>query len=211
MAGVRSTPTSGRKTSPPRLLAEHAPSILLETGLKFTSSRLDGCFLVEPDRFRDARGELVKFFQEAPFKAAGLDVPFREDFQSNSHEGVLRGLHFQKPPHEQWKLVYCLAGRIFDVILDIRKGSPTYGLFETFELSGETSPALLLPPGVAHGFLVLSGPAVLVYKVSSEYSPEHDAGIHWQSVGIPWPDGQPLISPRDADLPRWDQFETPFR
>lgn len=178
--------------------------------LKFTPSRLDGCFLIEADRFRDARGELVKFFQESQFRAAGIDVQFREDFQSTSHQGVLRGLHFQKPPREQWKFVYCLAGRVFDAILDIRKRSPTYGLFETFELSGETPHGVLMPPGIAHGFLVLSGPAVLVYKGSTEYSPEHDAGVHWQSAGIPWPEGEPLISSRDADLPRWDRFETPF-
>jgi dTDP-4-dehydrorhamnose 3,5-epimerase len=181
-----------------------------EVPLKPTPSRLGGCFVVELEPHRDRRGALVKFFQQSAFRAAGFGEPFVEDFQSTSHEGVLRGLHFQSPPHHHWKLVYCLTGRIFDAIVDLRKRSPTYGLFETFMLSGDEPRAVLVPPGIAHGFLVVEGPAVVVYKVTAEHAPGHDAGIHWQSASIPWPESNPIVSPRDAALPRLTDFESPF-
>jgi dTDP-4-dehydrorhamnose 3,5-epimerase len=179
--------------------------------VKVTPSRIEGCFEVHADRFRDARGELVKLFQKSAFEAAGLATAFVEDFHSTSRKGVLRGLHFQAPPRQQFKLVHCVEGRVFDVILDIRPSSPTYGQFETYELSEEKSNGVFLPPGVAHGFYVLSDQAVLTYKVTDEHAPSQDVGILWSSIGIPWPDTAPLISERDAALPAWQQFATPFQ
>jgi dTDP-4-dehydrorhamnose 3,5-epimerase len=179
--------------------------------IRFTECRLPGCFLVEFPIFRDHRGMFVKSFQRSAFEQHGLDCDFTESFYTESGENVLRGMHFQLPPADHAKLVYCMSGAIHDIALDLRVGSPTYGQHEAYDLSAEYNNAAYLPRGMAHGFFVRSAPAVVVYEVTSEHSPQHDTGIRWDSFGAAWPQSAPLISVRDEGLIPFAQFESPFR
>jgi dTDP-4-dehydrorhamnose 3,5-epimerase len=144
------------------------------------------------------------------FGGYGLETGFAEAYSSLSHERVLRGLHFQNPPHDYAKLVTCLVGRVFDVALDLRRGSPKYGGHATFELSGEKGNVLYIPRGLAHGFYVEEGPATMMYMVTTRHAPEADAGIAWDSAGISWPEGDPVISDRDGGFHRLEDFDSPF-
>jgi dTDP-4-dehydrorhamnose 3,5-epimerase len=173
-------------------------------------TRIRGCFELQPKRFTDARGVFVKTFQRELFTAQGLDAEFDEDYYSVSEQGVLRGLHFQMPPFDHNKLVYCLAGEIFDAVLDLRRGSSTFGDFETLRLSGENANMVYVPKGVAHGFYTLTPSATVMYKVSTAYSPKHDTGILWSSAGISWPNLSPRVSVRDASFLSLSEFESPF-
>lgn len=174
------------------------------------SSLLSGCFELCPLIRSDARGCFVKTFHSAAFAEAGLCTDFCEDYYSVSHQGVLRGMHFQTPPHEHTKLVYCIAGRVMDVVVDLRCGSPTYGRHAVFDLDAHKANMVYLSAGLAHGFLVLSASAVLVYKVSSFYAPQHDAGILWSSVGVDWPVAEPIVSQRDHSFPTLQDYQSPF-
>jgi dTDP-4-dehydrorhamnose 3,5-epimerase len=180
-------------------------------GIQFTESKLQGCYVVSFPAFQDERGQFVKTIQRSAFEAEGLESEFRECFCTTSHTGVLRGMHFQTPPSDHAKLVYCLAGAICDVFLDLRLGSPTFGEHEVLELSGETNRALYLPRGIAHGFYVREGPAVMMYHVTSEHDAARDAGIRWDSFGAAWPAGVPMVSQRDRDFERFEEFRSPFR
>jgi dTDP-4-dehydrorhamnose 3,5-epimerase len=171
---------------------------------------LPGCFLVGLPEQKDHRGSFVKLFHEASFRANNLETFFPESYYSISRRGVLRGLHFQLPPVEHVKLVYCLEGQVLDAVVDLRKGSPTYGQCATFELSGPDAAMLYVPVGMAHGFYVKSESALVLYKVSTTYSPAHDAGILWSSAGIPWPSGSPVLSGRDETFPALADFHSPF-
>ena len=175
-----------------------------------TSVDIPGCFEIQPEVFRDRRGTFVKVFQEEIFRQHSLVTQFAEEYYSSSRKGVLRGLHFQVPPHDQAKVVYCTSGRVFDAIVDLRKGSPTYGRHTTLELSAEKANLLYLPAGIAHGFCVLSVSAVVMYHVTTVHAPDYDAGILWNSVGILWPLKRPIISERDRDFPRFADFHSPF-
>ncbi len=123
---------------------------------------------------------------------------------------MLRGLHFQGPPAAHVKLVSCLHGEVVDVVLDLRRGSPTYGRHATIRLSAQAGNMVYVPVGLAHGFCTRSDPATLHYVVSSVHAPEHDRGIRWDSAGIAWPVEQPLVSPRDLALPGLPGFDSPF-
>ena len=160
--------------------------------------------------FEDVRGRFVKVFHEQEFMAQGLEHNFAEEYYSVSYKSVIRGLHFQMPPMDHVKMVYCVEGEVMDVVVDLRVGSPTYGQYALFDLSAAKSNSIYIPKGMAHGFCALSDRAIMVYKVSSIYSPEHDAGVLWNSVGIPWPLEQPCISDRDQNLPALLDFESPF-
>jgi dTDP-4-dehydrorhamnose 3,5-epimerase len=173
-------------------------------------SCIAGCFELRPRVMHDTRGRFVKVFHKPAFQALGLEADFSEEYYSVSQKGVLRGLHFQLPPHDHAKLVYCVAGTVLDVVVDLRTDSPTYGQHAAFELSAEAANMVYMPRGVAHGFYVLSESAVLVYKVSTVYAPDADAGIRWDSAGIQWPDEDPLVSLRDQGLPPLAQFTSPF-
>jgi dTDP-4-dehydrorhamnose 3,5-epimerase len=128
-----------------------------------------------------------------------------------SAKGVLRGLHFQLPPHDHAKLVYCTAGEVMDVAVDLRVDSPTFRQFVCLTLSADQGNMIYLPPGLAHGFYTLSDSATLVYNVTTVYAPSHDAGIRWDSVGIPWPDQDPRVSERDHGFVAMEVFDSPFR
>lgn len=158
----------------------------------------------------DVRGRFMKVFHRDAFHSAGLHGEYAETFYSLSHRHVIRGLHFQIPPMAHIKLVYCVQGRIQDAVVDLRRGSPTYGQYALTELSADAGNVLYVPQGLAHGFCTLSETAVVVYQVSSVYSPEHDRGVRWDSADIPWTVTSPILSDRDQAFPPLNTFVSPF-
>ncbi len=164
-----------------------------------------------PPIHADDRGRFVKGFHADFFAAHGMAGRFLEQYYSLSEQGVLRGLHFQTPPHDQDKLVICLDGAIFDVVVDLRQGSPSHGQHAVFEVSAERGNQLYIPSGLAHGFYVTSPSATVMYSATTMYAPDHDTGIHWDSLGIKWPDPAPKVSEKDAALVRFADFDSPFR
>jgi dTDP-4-dehydrorhamnose 3,5-epimerase len=170
--------------------------------LKFIETPLPGVLLIEPAIYNDPRGTFFETYQRERFAAAGIDLPFVQDNQSVSRRGVLRGLHYQEP-QPQGKLVRCTRGALFDVAVDIRRGSPHFGRWYGVELSEENRKMLWIPPGFAHGFCALSEQADLAYKCTELYRPEYDRGIRWNDpeIGIEWPLEEPLLSPKDDAAP----------
>lgn len=168
------------------------------------------CVEVFPRVFEDLRGVFVKTFHQSTFQDAGIDLRFPEWAVSRSSKGVVRGLHFQSPPVAQDKLVYCVSGAVLDVAVDLRKGSPAYGRFETFLLDDRDFHAVLVPKGFGHGFVALSDHAVVSYLMSNEYSAEHDGGIRWNSLPIPWGVEDPILSDKDKTLPLFEEWDSPF-
>jgi dTDP-4-dehydrorhamnose 3,5-epimerase len=171
---------------------------------------LGGCLELRLNPFRDARGLFLKTYHEAAFRELGLCTDWKEEFVTTSARGVLRGMHFQIPPHHHHKLVFCLAGRVLDVVLDLRAGSPTFGQSTGVELSPELANGMYVPAGFAHGFLALEEGSTMLYKVSSLHAPDHDRGLRWNSFGFPWPVPSPLLSARDAGFGSFADFFTPF-
>jgi len=168
--------------------------------------------LIEPKVFQDGRGFFMETYKFSDFAAFGIAERFVQDNHSRSKKSVIRGLHYQNPPKAQGKLVRAVVGEIFDVAVDIRRGSPTYGKWVGEKLSSENKRMLYIPPGFAHGFCVLSAEAEVVYKVTEEYAPEHEAGIIWNDpdIGISWPIANPIISEKDAALPCLKEAENRF-
>ncbi len=171
---------------------------------------IPGCLELILKPFKDERGTFVKTFHHDLFAANKLITQFAEEYYTFSRHGVLRGLHFQVPPMDHVKVVCCISGSVLDAVLDLRKGSPTYGGYELFELSAEKANMLYIPTGLAHGFYVTGDHAVMLYKVTTLHSPPHDAGIRWDSAGIAWPNAHPIISPRDRGFPSLADFSSPF-
>jgi len=175
--------------------------------LEATELSLRGCFRLRPRIFEDARGRFVKVFHAERFRELGLETEFRECFWSESVRGVLRGLHYQAPPDDHAKLVTATSGSVLDVALDLRAGSPTYGRHELIRLDAATASVLYLPRGIAHGFLVTSERATLLYQTTREHVPAADLGIRWDSAGIPWPsEPTPIVSDRDRAHPTWTEY-----
>ena len=175
------------------------------------SQPFPGAFLLQPKAFEDARGEFVKTFHEGVFRELGIAFCPVEEFFSTSRRGVLRGMHFQLPPHDHAKLVYCVRGRVLDVLLDLRKGSPSFGRSVAAELSRENRRMFFIPSGIAHGFLSLEDESLMIYKTSSVHAPAHDAGVRWDSFGFDWGlPAAPIMSARDAALPPFASFANPF-
>ncbi|MCD2323319.1 dTDP-4-dehydrorhamnose 3,5-epimerase [Sphingomonas sp. IC-56] len=170
--------------------------------------------LIPASRHVDSRGWFTEVYSERNFTANGRACRFVQDNHSLSVAPfTLRGLHFQVPPHSQAKLVRCVRGRIYDVAVDMRSGSPTYGHWVAAELTAENGSQMFVPAGFAHGFLTLESDCEIMYKVSDFYAPDCDAGIRWDSVPIAWPlpDGAlPELSPKDAALPALENFHSPF-
>ena len=171
---------------------------------------LSGPKLIELPAFKDDRGLFVKTFQDSVFQKSGIRFELKESYFSISHKDVIRGMHFQLPPHQHSKIVFCPKGAILDVLVDLRKGSPSYGQFCTEVLSEENHRALFIPEGFAHGFKSLTDGALTYYFVSSEYHKESDTGIRWDSFGFDWDCLKPVISQRDKGFVGLDVFETPF-
>jgi dTDP-4-dehydrorhamnose 3,5-epimerase len=166
--------------------------------------RLPDVIVIEPKAFGDDRGWFMETYKESEFAAKGLRFPFPQDNHSRStQKHVLRGLHYQKAPAAQGKLVRCLVGAIYDVAVDIRKGSPTYGRWASAELTAENRRMLWVPAGFAHGICTLTDVCEVAYKATSEYSPAHDRAVRWNdsALGITWPTTSPILSPKDAQAP----------
>ncbi len=169
----------------------------------FEKRKLEGLMLISPRIFTDARGFFIENYKKRDFTLAGIPDDFVQENHSKSAKGVLRGLHFQRGTAAQGKLLRCFSGAILDVAVDIRRGSPTFGKWEAVELTAENSQMLYMPPGFAHGFLVLSETAEILYKCTAEYSPKDEGGVLWNdpAIGIDWGVKEPILSPKDADLP----------
>ena len=172
--------------------------------------------LISGKKFADGRGWFSEVYNARTFADRGVDATFVQDNQSFSRaQGTIRGLHFQTPPHGQGKLVRCLRGAIFDVAVDVRKGSPTYGQWVGAELSQDNGQQLFIPVGFAHGFITLAPDTEVFYKVTDFYAPPCDGGLRWNdpAIGVEWPGlaGEPPhLSEKDEKLPFLDEFDSPF-
>ena len=175
---------------------------------------LDGVVIIEPRIFEDSRGYFFESFSERDFNAQVREIRFVQDNESKSSYGVMRGLHFQRPPFTQSKLVRCVKGAVLDVAVDIRKGSPTYGQHVAVELTEDNHRQFFVPRGFAHGFAVLSDVAVFQYKCDNFYAPQADGGISIldDSLGIDWriPTGKAILSEKDTRHPLLKDFDSPF-
>jgi len=169
----------------------------------FTKLSIPDLILVEAKSFPDDRGFFLESFKESIFIENGINTKFVQDNFSHSIKGTLRGLHYQKDPKAQAKLVHVTKGKIFDVVIDLRKHSPTYGKWISEILSDENHNLIYIPEGFAHGYCVLSDEADIFYKVNQEYSPEYDSGFIWNDpeINIKWPIDKPIISEKDLKLP----------
>ena len=172
-------------------------------GFHFKRLDIPDIVYIEPDLYRDDRGEFFELFREGAFKEFGIPAKCVQVNFSRSRRNVLRGLHYQKEPAAQAKVVNVIAGAIFDVAVDIRKGSPTYGRWVGVELTAEKKSMLSIPAGFAHGFCTLSDETEALYYCSGEYNPELDRGIRWNDpqIGIKWPVAEPILSDKDLGLP----------
>lgn len=184
--------------------------------MQIEDAGLNGLKLITPRRFGDDRGFFAETWNARDFHAAGIDLDFVQDNHSLSQAtATVRGLHFQAPPHDQAKLVRCGRGRIFDVAVDIRRNSPTYGQWAGFELSFENALQLLVPSGFAHGFMTLEPGSEIVYKCSALYAPKSEGVLRWNDpeLGINWPDTgvAPTLAARDAGAPGLADLNSPFQ
>jgi dTDP-4-dehydrorhamnose 3,5-epimerase/CDP-3, 6-dideoxy-D-glycero-D-glycero-4-hexulose-5-epimerase len=177
--------------------------------MKVLPTELDGVFVLKPNVFEDARGSFVKTYHEDLFASCGIKFAPEEEFFSVSRKNVLRGMHCQLPPAAHDKLVYCPAGKVLDVVLDLRSGAKR-GRFISRELSASNREMLFIPRGCAHGFLALEDDSMMVYQTSTVHSPAHDAGVLWNSFGFDWPIADPILSERDQKFPALRDFDSPF-
>ncbi len=173
-------------------------------GFEFIHTNIREVILIKPKVFEDERGFFLEFYKKSEFENAGIKDVFIQDNHSKSTKGVLRGLHFQLNPYAQGKLIRCVKGKIFDVAIDLRKNSPTFGKYVSVELSEENKSMLFIPIGFAHGFLTLSEEAEIIYKVSNaEYNRDYDRSIRWddEDININWPIKNPILSQKDKNAP----------
>jgi dTDP-4-dehydrorhamnose 3,5-epimerase len=176
-------------------------------------TELEGLYIIEPTVFGDERGYFMETFSQRVFSKMGIDVNFVQDNESMSNKGVLRGLHYQAPPKAQGKLVSVVQGAVFDVAVDIRPKSATYGQHFAAEINARNKRRLYIPPGFAHGFLTLENNTIFQYKCTELYAPEHEGGIAWNDpkLAIEWPEINDLIiSEKDQNNPLFSQFHSPF-
>lgn len=182
--------------------------------MKFINTEIEGLLVVEPKVFGDHRGYFFESYNQREFEKKVGDIQFVQDNESLSSRGVVRGLHFQKPPFDQAKLVRCIHGEVLDVAVDLRKNSPTFGQHFSIKLSSENKKKLFVPRGFAHGFAVLSDKAIFAYKVDNWYSPEHDTGIKWndKDLNINWELdlNEVEISDKDKSLTFFSDLDSPF-
>ncbi|MBN2611778.1 MAG: dTDP-4-dehydrorhamnose 3,5-epimerase [Bacteroidales bacterium] len=182
--------------------------------MNIIATNLDGLKVIEPRIFKDQRGYFFESYNENRYQEAGISCRFVQDNQSKSSFGVIRGLHYQLEPHAQTKLIRVLQGKIFDVVVDIRKGSPTFGKYYGIELSDDNQLQLFIPKGFAHGFSVLSPTAVILYKCDAFYNPGSERGINYndKSLGIDWKveTDKAIVSDKDKILPGLGEAESNF-
>jgi len=175
----------------------------------FEKTPIEGLLIARPKVFEDERGFFMEAFSRKDFSSAGIDIEIVQINHSRSTRGVIRGLHFQRPPHQQAKLVRCVKGAVLDVAVDIRPSSETFGKHFRLELSESNKALLFVPRGFAHGFLILSEVAEVEYAVDSAYSPEHEGGIIWNdpTLAIQWPVSNPVLSERDRRWPKLGEIK----
>jgi len=181
--------------------------------MQFSQCEIEGLVIIEPKVFGDERGYFFESYHKDKFRAFGLDLDFVQDNQSLSGKGILRGLHFQRPPHEQGKLIRVIDGAIIDVVVDIRKSSPTYGKTFQIELNAENKTMFWVPPGFAHGFCTLEDHTIVTYKCTGLYNPQEEDGLMWNDpdLDINWPlDADPILSAKDQEYLPFSAFESPF-
>lgn len=180
--------------------------------MQIEETALGGVFILTPKRFSDARGYFSESWNKKTLAGVGIELDFVQDNHSVSAEvGTLRGLHFQAPPHAQDKLVRCGRGRLLDVVVDIRKGSPSFGQWISVELSAENGRQLLVPKGFLHGFLTREPYTEICYKCSDYFAPECDGAVRWDSCGVDWEiSGSPILSEKDTKAPTLAEFDSPF-
>jgi len=180
--------------------------------MELIQTSIKGLVLIQPDVFPDSRGYFFESFQEEKFRALGIDARFVQDNESLSNKGVLRGLHFQRPPFAQGKLVRVVTGAVLDVAVDIRKSSPTYGQWVKAELSASNKLMMWIPEGFAHGFLVLEDNTIFQYKCTSYYNRESEGGIIWNDpeLNIDWGITNTLVSEKDLQGVRFGELVSPF-
>jgi len=178
--------------------------------MKFEKTHMNGVSNIETDIRTDLRGRLVKTYQASDFIKNGAEVDFRESYYTFSRHNVIRGMHFQIPPNDHAKLVTVIDGVIIDVILDLRRSSPTFGQHMSVQLDGEEGKSVYIPRGCAHGFQVLGESAITFYLVTSEYSPSDDKGIRYDSFGYKWNVNNPIVSKRDLEFPNLADFQDYF-
>lgn len=177
--------------------------------MKITEKELKGVFEIEPSPFEDHRGFFMRTYDSAIFIQYGINREWVQENHSHSKQkGTLRGLHFLNPPHTDAKLIRCISGEIYDVVVDIRKGSPTYGKWISVILSAENKKSLFIPRGFAHGFCTLTENCDIIYKHDNWYNKDVDAGIFWkdEDLNIEWPVENPIISERDKNLQTLNEF-----
>ncbi len=177
---------------------------------QFSDTGLAQAKIITLPSFGDVRGSFTKTFQDTVWKEQGIDFVLKESYFSVSKKNVIRGMHFQLPPHHHAKIVFCPKGAILDVIIDLRKKSPTYGHYFTAELSEQNHKAYYIPEGFAHGFKSLTEDAITYYLVSSEYSKEQDTGIRYDSFGYDWQVERPILSERDLSFKMLPEWVSPF-
>ncbi|WP_223427228.1 dTDP-4-dehydrorhamnose 3,5-epimerase [Tateyamaria pelophila] len=180
--------------------------------MQIEDTPLAGLKILIPARFGDARGFFCESWNVQRMRDAGLDYTFVQDNHSlSAKRGTLRGLHYQSPPHAQAKLVRCGRGRLWDVAVDARAASPTYGQWFGLELSFENGKQLMIPAGFLHGFVTLTDDVEIVYKCTDIYAPDCDGAVHWDSCGINWPlTGAPILSDKDTAAQDFTALDTPF-
>lgn len=182
--------------------------------MKITETKIKDLFLIEPKLWRDDRGYFYESYSKKAFEEAGIYADFVQDNQSLSEKGTLRGLHAQKDPSAQGKLVRVIKGRVLDIAIDIRKNSATYGEHVIAELSGENHKMFWVPPGFLHGFVTLEDDTIFTYKVTNLYDKSSEIGVLWddKDLGINWgiSASEVILSEKDKELPRFRDFESPF-
>lgn len=178
--------------------------------MQFEALPLEGAFLIHFKNFMDERGAFCKTFNDAIFKEQGIDFELKESYFSLSQKDVVRGMHFQLPPHDHAKIVFCPQGAILDIMVDLRKDSTTYGQYYKSILSAENALGYYIPKGFAHGFKSLEDGSMTYYLVSSGYHPASDTGILWDSFGMDWELERPIISSRDLSFVSLSDFNSPF-
>lgn len=179
--------------------------------MKLLDTEIFGLKIIEPNIFEDNRGKFIKIYNDDFFKEFGLDVKIKESYYSISQKNVIRGMHFQLPPYDHKKIVYVPFGKILDVVLDIRKDSPTYGKVFSTELSSENGKILFIPSGMAHGFKSLEDNTNVSYMQTTMYSFSHDSGIKYDSFNFNWDCKNVIISQRDLTFCSFKEFDSPFR
>lgn len=178
--------------------------------MRVARTNLSDLLRIEATRSADGRGTFTKIYHHQLFADLGVKFDVAEAFVTTSRKGVVRGMHFQAPPAAHTKLVYCSAGAIIDVVLDLRRGRETFGCYHECTLSQDTAAMLIIPAGFAHGFLVVSNEATVTYLTDHVHSPAADTGVLWDSFGFKWPVETPVLSQRDQQFPRFTEFVTPF-